>query len=695
MPPAPDRNTHGAIVSLPRAANSAGETWHLFARPEHSAYAADPGPGGTVAEEGIVWRASAEVAARSHTSRFMSAHGIERYDELVRRSSTDPEWFWPAAISHLGIPFLEPYQTVRDLSRGKPFGQWFPDGRVNLSAMCVDRWASEAPERIALEAAREDGQRRSLTYAELLDAVSRTAGWLESQGMRPGDAAACFLPMCAEAAIALLAVARVGGLFVPIFSGFGPEAIAARLGDANPKFLFTADGFRRRGVVLPMKETADAAIELACPSAKVIVVPYTGRADTPWRDDRDVAWHEVAGFATPTPPRPIPCEEPLLLGYTSGTTGKPKGVVLPHGGASIKMIQEGAFQLDYQTDDVACWVTDMGWIMGPWLLIAGLGNGSTVALLDGAPDFPDPGALWRWVDELKITALGISPTLVRALQSHGDAFLGGTSRASLRTFGATGEAWNPSPWWWLFDEVGRRRLPIINMSGGTEVGACFLSANILQGLKPCSVGGPSLGMPVDVFDESGHSVREQVGELVCRDHWPGATRGFWGDPQRYLDTYWDRWPDVWVHGDWATVDSDGFWFLHGRSDDTLNVAGKRLGPSEIEDAAVAHPGVAMAAAIGVPDARKGEAIVAYVVPTPGVSPDAALLAEVEESIVEVVGRAFRPKCVLAARDLPRTRSQKIMRRVIKALALGQPPGDVSSLENPDALSEIEPLSSDG
>ena len=642
-------------------------------------------------EQGIVWRASPEVAERSHTHRFMSAHGIERYEDLVRRSSADPEWFWPAAVPPLGIPFLEPYETVRDLTRGKPFGQWFHDGRLNLSAMCVDRWASAEPERVALETAREDGQRRTLTYGELLDAVSRTAGWLEAQGMRPGDAAACFLPMCAEAAIALLAVARVGGLFVPIFSGFGPEAIATRLEDANPKVLFTADGFLRRGEVVPMKETADAATEGSRSIARVVVVPYVGRTDTPWRDDRDVAWGEVSSFAVPTPPRAVPCEEPLLLGYTSGTTGKPKGVVLPHGGASIKMIQEGAFQLDYQEDDVACWVTDMGWIMGPWLLIAGLGNGATVALLDGAPDFPDPGALWRRVDELQITALGVSPTLVRALQSHGDGFLTGTSRSSLRTFGATGEAWNPSPWWWLFDAVGGGRLPIINMSGGTEVGACFLSVNLLQGMKPCSVGGPSLGMPVDVFDESGRPVRGEVGELVCHDHWPGATRGFWGDPQRYLDTYWGRWPDVWVHGDWATVDSDGFWFLHGRSDDTLNVAGKRLGPSEVEDAAVGHPGVTMAAAIGVPDERKGEAIVTYIVAAPGIAPDSALLAEVEASIVEVVGKAFRPKHVLAVRDLPRTRSQKIMRRVIKALALGQPPGDVSSLENPDALAEIVPL----
>lgn len=642
-------------------------------------------------DEDVVWRASEEVDARSNTRRFMSKHGIETYEDLVRRSCADPEWFWPEAISYLGIPFIQPYETVRDLSEGKPFGQWFPEGRVNLSEMCVDRWALETPEKIAIKTVREDGRRTDLTYAQLMDSVSRTAGWLESEGMRPGDTAACFLPMGAEAAIALLAVARIGGLFVPIFSGFGPEAIATRLQDSKPKFLFTADGVLRRGATLPMKETVDTAIGLGCEVSRVVVVPYADRIDTPWSEGRDVKWKDVVGFQSLVSPRPIPCEEPVLLGYTSGTTGKPKGILLPHGGAAIKIIQEGAFQLDYQPSDVASWVTDMGWIMGPWLIIAGLGNGSTIALIDGAPDFPDPGALWRWVDELQITALGVSPTLIRALQSHGDSFLEGTSRSTLRTFGSTGEAWNPSPWWWLFDKVGGRELPIINMSGGTEVGACFLAANVLQGMKPCSVGGPSLGMAMDVFDEDGKPLQEGVGELVCTEHWPGATRGFWKDRERYLDTYWNRWPDVWVHGDWATIDSDGFWFLHGRSDDTLNIAGKRIGPSEIENAAVSHPKVAMAAAIGAPDDLKGEAIVTYVVPGPGIVPDAKLLSEVEVAIVDVVGKAFRPKFIFSVQDLPRTRSQKIMRRVIKALALGKELGDLSSLENPDALSEIQPL----
>ncbi len=639
----------------------------------------------------IVWRPDASIIARSHTQKFMDRHGIGAYADLVARSIAEPTWFWDAVVDYLAIPFETPYRAVYDGSHGVPFGRWFVGGELNLSRACVDRWADRDPDRVAIRAAREDGARRSLTFGELRDAVARVAGWLRSVGVGTGDPVACFLPMSPEAAIVLLATARVGGLFVPIFSGFGVDAIAARVSDARPKVLVTADGVSRRGRVVPMKETADAALDRVGLPLRVAVVDYVGRSNVPWEDGRDVAWAEILAAAEPAAPVPVDSEAPFLLGYTSGTTGKPKGILLPHGGAAIKIIQEGAFQLDYQPDDVATWVTDMGWIMGPWLITAALGNGAAIALIDGAPDYPDPGALWRLVDELRITALGVSPTLVRALASHGDEHLTGASLDSLRTFGSTGEVWNPSPWWWLFETVGGGKRPIINMSGGTEVGACFLAANPHQGLKPCSVGGPCLGLAMDVFSEDGEPLRGEVGELVCKAHWPGATRGFFGDRERYLETYWSRWPDVWVHGDWATVDEDGFWFLHGRSDDTLNIAGKRIGPAEIEDAAVAHGGVAMAAAIGVPDPVKGEVIVTYVVPAPDAAAPASLLPEVEAQIVSVVGKAFRPKRILAVPDLPRTRSQKIMRRVIKALALGRAPGDLSSMENPESLDHIEPL----
>jgi acetyl-CoA synthetase len=324
-------------------------------------------------------------------------------------------------------------------------------------------------------------------------------------------------------------------------------------------------------------------------------------------------------------------------------------------------------------------------------VVAGLANGAALATYDGAPDYPGPDRLWKVAADLGVTFLGISPTLIRALQPHGVGHARKHDLSKLTTFGSTGEPWNPEPWWWLFRDVGEGTRPIVNISGGTEIGAVLVGVNLLQGVKPTSVGGPSFGIDADVYDSDGNPLRGEVGELVVRGSWPSMTRGFWREPERYLETYWSRFSDTWVHGDWASIDEDGFWYLHGRSDDTLNIAGKRVGPAEIESAAVALPEVVMAAAVGVPDEIKGEAIALFVVAAPGVEPDTDLTSNVEEAVIEALGKAFRPKTVQWVDDLPRTRSAKIMRRVVKAVALGQAPGDLSSLENPQSLDGISPL----
>jgi acetyl-CoA synthetase len=351
----------------------------------------------------------------------------------------------------------------------------------------------------------------------------------------------------------------------------------------------------------------------------------------------------------------------------------------------VKLAAEGAFHAEVGRDDVVMWATDMGWIMGPWTVVAGLANGAAVAAYDGAPDHPGPDRIWGVASRLGVTFLGISPTLIRALQPHGAEQSRKHDLSRLRSFGSTGEPWNPDPWWWLFDEVGERTRPIVNITGGTEIGAVILGVNVLDGLKPTSVGAPSFGVDADIFDQDGNPVRGEVGELVIRGSWPGMTRGFWGEPERYLETYWSRFPDVWVHGDWASTDADGFWYLHGRSDDTLNVAGKRIGPAEIESVVVALSEVTMAAAIGMPDPVKGETIGLYLVPAPGVSVSDELTDRVEAAVTGALGKAFRPGSIKWVTDLPRTRSAKIMRRVIKAVALGNDPGDLSGLENPESL----------
>ncbi|MGH8950390.1 MAG: AMP-binding protein [Acidimicrobiia bacterium] len=639
----------------------------------------------------VVWQPTAERASATNTATFMRAHGIDSLPDLVRLAAEDPEWFWEAVVDFIGLPFDRPWRAVRDTSRGHPWATWFVGGTFNLSRACVDRWADEDPDRVALRSEKETGEIRELDFGELRDVVSRLAGALTGLGVGRGDAVAVYLPMGVEAVVSLLAVARVGAIFIPVFSGYGAEAVATRLEDPKPKVLICANGFQRRGKLVEMKEVADHAVESAGGLQHLLVVEYTERTETPMTAERDHWWHDLVPRAEPLDPAPTSTEDPVLIAYTSGTTGRPKGAVHVHAGITVKLAAEGAFHAEINRDDVAMWATDMGWIMGPWIVLAGLANGAAVATYDGAPDHPGPDRIWQVAANLGVTFLGISPTLIRALQPHGAEQAKKHDLSRLRTFGSTGEPWNPDPWWWLFDEVGDRTRPIVNISGGTEIGAVIIGVNLLQGLKPTSLGGPSLGVDADVYDSDGNPVRGEVGELVIRGSWPGMTRGFWKEPERYLETYWERFPDTWVHGDWASVDDDGFWYLHGRSDDTLNIAGKRIGPAEIESVVVALPEVMMAAAVGIPDRVKGEAIAIFVVPAPGVEPGHGLDDRVGTAVTDKLGKSFRPAIVRVVEDLPRTRSAKIMRRVVKALALGNEPGDLSSLENPESLDGIKRL----
>ncbi len=637
----------------------------------------------------IAWSADPDQAEATNTARFMREHDIAAFDDLVLRSAVDPEWFWASVVEFLGLPFDPGWTSVRDTSRGHSWATWFVGSGFNLSVACVDRWAAVNPDGLAVRSQKEGGETRELTFEELLEQVERVAGAMSELGVERGDAVAVYLPMGQEAIVALLAVSRLGAIFIPVFSGYAAEAVATRLHDPRPKLLLCANGFERRGAEIHMKETADEAVEIAGGISRILVVDYIDRDHTPITEGRDSWWHDVVPTAERLGPAKTRAEDPVLIAYTSGTTGRPKGAVHVQAGLTVKIAQEGAFQLDVKPGDVLMWATDMGWIMGPWMVVAGLANGAAVAAYDGAPNHPGPDRIWRVASELELTILGVSPTLIRALQPHGASQAHQYDLSSLRLFGSTGEPWNPEPWWWLFRDVGENRRPIMNISGGTEVGACILSTNLLQGLKPTALGKPALGMDADVYDDGGRPVRGEVGELVVRGSWPGMTRGFWNEPERYLATYWSRFEDTWVHGDWASIDEDGFWYLHGRSDDTLNIAGKRIGPAEVESVAVALDEVTMAAAIGVPDELKGESIALFLVPAPGVSPDDALTSRVIAACDTALGKAFRPSSVRWVDDLPRTRSQKIMRRVVKAVALGRDLGDLTSLENPQSLESLK------
>jgi len=500
------------------------------------------------------------------------------------------------------------------------------------------------------------------------------AAVLRSLGLGKGDAIGVFMPMVPEIVVAMLAIIKIGGIFLPLFSGFGASAIVSRLKDADAKALFTAEGTYRRGKFCAMKPIADEAAAQIPPLKHTIVLQQSGKWNVDLPNVGDTATERTSA------------ENPMMLIYTSGTTGKPKGAVHTHCGFPIKSAQDMWMGLDLHSDETLFWMTDMGWMMGPWEVFGTLILGATMMLFDGAPDFPGPDRTWELVDRHRVTALGVSPTLIRALRRHGDEIVHRHDLSSLRKFASTGEPWNPDPWMWLFQNVGRGKLPIINYSGGTEISGGIVMGNMLTPMKPCAFSGPLPGMAADVVDENGKSVRGQVGELVIREPWIGMTRGFWKDRQRYIDSYWSRFPNVWVHGDWAAIDDDGLWYILGRSDDTIKIAGKRLGPAEVESVLVAHPQVSEAAAIGVPDSIKGEVLVCFCVLKKGGDVDLANV--LKKKVANELGKALAPKEILFVADIPKTRNAKVMRRIVRSAYLGEKLGDTSALENPTSLDEI-------
>jgi acetyl-CoA synthetase len=638
----------------------------------------------------IAWRPTPEYRDRSRLAAFLARHHLADLDDLLRRSADDPAWFWRAVLDDLGIEFYEPYREVLDLSRGIAWPRWCVGGRLNIVHNCLDKWiGTPVAEKAAVRWEGEDAATRVLTYAELHRAVNRCANAFRALGIEPGDRVALFMPMCPELIVAFFAAIKIGAIILPLFSGYGADAVAARLRDADATLLVTADGVSRRGRRVHMKASADEAAAAAPSIRHLLVVPHLG-IDVGLTPGRDHRWPDLID------PQSEVCdtvrtdaEAPLMIIYTSGTTGRPKGAVHTHCGFPIKAAQDLVHCLDVRDTDTMFWVTDMGWMMGPWEVFGMTLLAGTMVIYDGALDHPGPDRLWTIVERHGVSVLGVSPTLIRALMKHGDAPVRAHDLSSLRILGSTGEPWNPESWRWLFETVGLSRVPIINYSGGTEVSGGLVSGNVLTPIKPCSFAGPPPGIAADVVDDHGRPVRNEVGELVVRAPWIGMTRGFWRDPERYEQTYWSRFPGIWVHGDWAAIDEDGFWYILGRSDDTIKIAGKRLGPAEVESVLVEHAAVIEAAAIGVPDATKGQALVCFCVLAPGHEARPELAEALQAMVAARLGKPLRPEAIEFVRELPKTRNAKVMRRVIRAAYLGEAPGDLSALENPQAVEEIQ------
>ncbi|MEU6646329.1 AMP-binding protein [Saccharomonospora sp. NPDC046836] len=644
------------------------------------------------ATESADWRPrEAEAEKHSILDTLVCTSGETDLPGLHRRSVEDPEWFWREVLQHVDLAFTTPFESVLDpQTADTPFPRWFPGGRLNAARTLLDRPKLD-PESVAFVAEDEDGSSKSLTRAELRRDVASAAASLREHGVRGGDRVALFLPMIAEAAVAYLACAAIGAVAVPVFSGYGPQGVAARMELAECVALVTADGFTRRDRWISLWDTACQAAA-QCPKLR-LVVRVASERDVPEMPEHTITvpWSHLVADEADLDYTDVESDHPMLVMFTSGTTGEPKGVVLTHAGFLTKVATEFGIVFAWDETDSVLWLGDIGWMVGPLLMTSALLLGATAILYGGALDRPDDGRLWDLVQKHRVTVLGVSPTAVRALQAAGDEWPRRADLASVRAVISTGEAWNEKPWWWLFDTVFERQVPLHNYTGGTETGGGILSTYADRPLRSCAFFGPVLGMDADVVDDNGNSVRGVPGELVVRRGWPGMTRGLWGSEgrERYLKTYWNRYEGMWAHGDLARIDDDGHWMILGRADDTLKVAGKRVGPSEVETALLSHPAAVSAAAIGVPDPDRGQVVVCFVVSS---APDAdGLVSELRQRVIDRLGRSLAPAEIHLVPTLPVTKTGKIMRRLVRAAHLGEPTGDVAGLENPDSLDEIPRL----
>ena len=724
----------------------------------------------------IAWRPSPDVIERAQLTCFMRQVGVSNFDELYRFSIDDVEKFTAEVLKFLDIKFDPPVEKLLDTSNGAAFPNWCAGAGLNITEMCLDRWQTdEMKNQPAIIWEGEGGFTETISYDELFKQVRLFAAVLRSDGFGKGDPIVIHLPMLPATVAALLAIGRIGAIAVPVFSGYGVEAITSRMNAVGAKALITCFNFSRRGKPIYAAQTALEAAE-KCPTLERIFEitqepkTFGGEKLIEEREksfaeyaklskEEKIKWQEKIQLereaederfweANKTPKEIIAkmredreqdkksgsfvsfrsykidlepdlklrkafwknllkrgtehlenlshleqtkAEDPLIILYTSGTTGKPKGIAHTHASFPIKAAQDMAFGTDVGKGTRISWLTDIGWMMGPWLIYGALINGATICIYDGAPDYPQADRMWEFAAKHKVEILGISPTLIRSLAAHGDELPQKHDLSALRAFASTGEPWNPAPWWWLFEKVGNSKLPIINYSGGTEISGGILMNNPLLPIKPCGFSAPCPGIDADILDENGESVgANEVGELAIRKPWIGMARGFWEERERYLETYWSRFENIWVHGDFAMKDADGYWFILGRSDDTLKVAGKRVGPAEVESILVAHPLVTEAAVIGIPDEIKGTKMIAFCVLTNEETAD--LEKELKNTVAKDMGKPLAPSRIHFVAAIPKTRNAKVMRRVIRAAYLGEDAGDLSALENPQTVEEIRNVS---
>ena len=630
----------------------------------------------------------AEFAAKAHIDH-------DQYAKMYQRSVEDPQGFWAEQAEQF-VDWSKPWNKVLDWSYDKNnlYIKWFEGGKLNVSYNCIDRHLQDRGDQVAIIWEGDDPSTDSkITYRELHQHVSKLGNVLKARGVKKGDRVCIYMPMIPEAAYAMLACARIGAIHSVVFGGFSPESLKDRILDSDCRVVITADEGVRGGKKVPLKHNTDRAVS-QCPNVHtVLTVKHTG-GDVDWHAERDVWYHELmAEASSDCPPEEMDAEDPLFILYTSGSTGKPKGVLHTTGGYLLYTAMTTKYTFDLQEGDIFWCTADVGWVTGHSYLVYGpLAIGTTTIAFEGVPNYPDASRFWQVVDKHQVTVFYTAPTAIRALMREGEEPVKKTSRASLRLLGTVGEPINPEAWEWYYRVVGEQRCPIVDTWWQTETGGHLITP--LPGataLKPGSATTPFFGVQPAIVDSDGNLLEgEAEGALVIKHPWPSQMRTVYGDHQRFVDTYFSTFPGYYFTGDGARRDADGYYWITGRMDDVLNVSGHRMGTAEVESALVLHDAVAEAAVVGFPHDIKGQGIYAYVTLVKGVEPTEALRKELIDLVREEIGPIAKPDVIQWAPGLPKTRSGKIMRRILRKIAANEQDtiGDTSTLADPSVVDEL-------
>ena len=629
----------------------------------------------------IIWQPSKELIENSKLTKFIQYCNLKNYDELEKKSFSDPGWLWDNVIKFSDLKFYKTYSKILDESKGTPWTRWCIGGKTNIVLNCIDRHKDkEFFNNTFIFAEREDGKESSITYEEFDKQISKIGNTLKINGFKKGDVIALYMPQFIETYIAYFAILKIGCVVLPLFSGYGSKAVIERLNIAKAKGIFTVEKTFRKAKEIRMFDQIKNELDQVISLEKIFLL---GKE----KGKKIFNWENFQNVSDNLKTEETDAEDPAIIHFTSGTTGKPKGCVYTHIGLVAKMSFDEGVLADFKQTDIHLCMADMGWMVGSKSATIASAHGAQMVIAEGVPDFPDEVRFWKLIEKYKVSWTELSPALIRAQMIKDEKLFKDLDLSSLRMICTGGEPWTEKPWKWLFQVIGKSKVPIMNSAGGTEVSGSILHCCLHRPFKVGSFNAPIPGMSADILNLDGKKVpTNEMGELVMKKSSIGLTKSLWNDDKRYIDNYWSVIKDYWVHGDLASRDADGHWYLHGRSDDTIKVSGKRIGPSELESVIVKSGKAKEVAAVGIPDENKGSKIILSIVPAENNDQKESFF---EDLVIKDLGKSFKPDKVIFVKDLPKTRNMKIMRRVIKSCLSNQDPGDLSTLLNPESVEEIK------